>query len=333
MLKYSLFILLSFSLFLSSCSSKKKQAELLELSKPIWLKERPNHPNYWYGIGITPKVGAPMFYEEKAKERALSDLSKQISTQISSESNFYKVEDTNGIREYIQSRIKATSSEFLEGYEYLDKWQDDKNYYAYYRLSKQEFYARKAKRKADAISNATLKYQQAQEKEAMDEQVAAIELYAACMDVLSGYMNEEAAAIIAGDKTDLIAESKDHIVKIIQAFTIKVDDDQIVTISGQTIKEGHIRFSIFDSESNGISNVPVRFHYSGGYLMNELAKSSDTGNVPSPAFKKSNIKTEELLIAEIDLINLGRQVTKNLYVRKIIEKQKKNKKEVMVINQ
>lgn len=333
MLKYALFILLSFSLFLSSCSSKKKQAELLEMSKPIWLKERPIHPNYWYGIGITPKVGAPMFYEEKAKERALSDLSKQISTQISSESNFYKVEDTNGIREYIQSRIKATSSEFLEGYEYLDKWQDTKNYYAYYRLSKQEFYTRKAQRKADAISNATLKFQQAMEKEKMNEHIPAIELYAACMDVLSGYMNEEAAATIDGEKTDLIAESKDRIVKLIQAFTIKGDNDQIVTVSGQAVKEGQVRFSISDSESNGIANVPVRFHYSGGYLMNELAKSSDTGQVPSPAFKKSAIKTEELLTAEVDLINLGRQVTKNLYVRKIIEKQKRNKEEVMVINQ
>jgi len=333
MLKYILLLILSTGLVLSSCSSKKKQAELLEMSKPVWLKERPIHPNYWYGIGITPKVGGAMFFEEKAKERALADLSKQISTQISSESDFYKVEDTNGVREYIQSRIKATSSEFLEGYEYLDKWQDDKNYYAYYRLSKQEFYARKAQRKADAISNATLKFQQAQAKEALHEHRVAIDLYAACMDVLSGYMNEEAAATIDGEKTDLIAESKDRISKLIQSFDIKADNDQIVSLSGSPVKEGYLQFSVYDASAHGVSNVPVRFHYSGGYLMNELAKSSEKGHVASPAFKKSTTKTEEQLTAEIDLMNLGRQVTKNLYVRKIIEKQKPNKVEVKVINQ
>ena len=332
MFKQILFILLSAVLFLSSCSSKKKQAELLEMSKPIWLKERPMHPNYWFGIGITPKVGGAMFFEEKAKERALSDLSKQISTQISSESNFYKVEDTNGVREYIQSRIKATSSEFLEGYEYLDKWEDLKNYYAYYRLSKQEFYTRKAKRKSDAISNATLKFQQAIEKEELSEHIPAIELYAACMDVLSGYMNEEAAATIDGEKTDLIAESKDRMVNLIQQFKITTDSLEITATPNQSLDEGHISYFVSMPDGMMVANIPVRFYYSGGYLMNELGRSSELGYLPSPAFRKSTVKAEELLTAEIDLINLGRQVTKNLYVRKIIEKEKSDKVVVKVLN-
>ncbi len=205
------------------CQSKKKQAELLELSKPEWLKSRPLSSIYFYGIGVVPKIGGAQYYETKVKEKALADLAQQISTRVKSETSFYKMEDNTGVYEYIQSRINATSNEFLEGYEYVDNWEDESHTYAFYRLSKQTFYALKAERKQKAIELAWLKLNQGHEKEQQNKLTEAIELYASGIDALSGYLNEEVTKELNGEKTDLFINSKNGILSIVEQLTINFE--------------------------------------------------------------------------------------------------------------
>ncbi len=306
----------------SACQSKKKQAEILELSKPSWLKERPVSSTYYYGIGVTSKVGSAVFYEEKAKERALADIAKQIHTQIKSETSFYKMEDNKGAHEYIQSRIKATSNAFLEGYEFIDKWQDDRNVYAFYQLSKQEYAIRKAARKEKAIELATLKLNQAKEQRSKNQVLLALELYAASIDAVSGYLNEEVSITNNGRKTDLFVESKNGIVEIIKLLDISTNKKEIINSDESSVPEGQAKISIHYN-SLPTSDIPVVFNYTGGYIVNDKGQSNEAGQLPSPRLPYNN-KTSESLTASIDYTNLSRLVSKNLFVRQLIKQQNTN---------
>ena len=319
-MKSAIFPTFVLAIILSSCSSKKKEAELREITKPEWLKNRPVSAAYFYGIGIAPKVGNALYYEEKAKERALSDLSKQISTKIKSEQNMYREEDNKGVYEYMQSRIKATSEEFLEGYQYIDKWEDLNNYYAYYRLSKAEFYALKAKRKEDALQQSLLKLEQANKAWQKHEIVSALEQYAAAIDAVSGYLNEETSVVTEQGKLDLFEESKAGIGSIIKHLSISFDKPIIRLASNDIIASGAAALSV-NCNKHACSNIPVRFNYSGGFLVRDKFKSDLNGVINSPEFTYDT-NTKETLKASIDLKTLGRQVTRNLMVRRLMEKQK-----------
>ncbi len=298
-------------IILAGCSSAKKQAELLEQSKPMWLKERPVNRGYYYGIGITPKIGAPMLYEDKAKERALADISSQINATIKSETMMYQVEDRNGVREYLQNRIKSTSSEYLEGYEYIDKWEDLSNMYVFYQLSKQKYIEVKERRRREAIKTATEKYLMALSLYAKGSHIESIENYAWCIDLLSGYMNQSVTSVVDGKQVDLISESTTKMNSIIKLLSIKEEPDKGMLI-------------IKDQLERDVANMPVKLTFSGGYLTNDHVKSDINGFISIPEIT-DNVNSEETLHVEVDLVNLGRQVTKNLYVRKLIENQKSAK--------
>ncbi len=310
-MRFCLFIFIS--LLIVSCSSTKKQAEMLEQTKPYWVKERPVDNSYYYGIGIVPKVGAPMLYEDKAKERALADISSQISSTVKSEAILYQVEDKNGVRDFLQNRIKSVSEGFLEGYEYIDKWEDLSNTYAFYRLSKEIYKELKAKRKAEALKAAKEKYLAGLELKRKGSIVPSLEHFSACIDILSGYMNEYTNVEIEGEQVDLVSESNIEIAQTITNLSIHIRENRVVSGSDDCI-------GIYYNNSLPVKNLPVKLEYSGGYLVNDRIKTDDNGFVSIPNLTKG--ESSNKLLVKVDLVYLGRQVTRNLYVRKIIENQK-----------
>jgi len=327
-MKLNTLAILLIALILAGCSSQKKEAELLELTRPEWLKNRPVSSAYFYGIGTTPKVGGAMFYDEQAKDKALADLSKQISTKIKSEQNMYRMEDNKGVYEYIQSRVKATSEEFLEGYEFVDKWEDLSNYYAFYRLSKSKFYALKAQRKKEALQLSLLKLEQAQDAQQKHEIMLALEQYAAAIDAISGYLNEETSIESSTGKIDLFEESKEGINKLIQQLSITFNQPQISAENNKRVAVGTAQVLV-RCNSIEATGIPVRFNYSGGFLVHDKHKSDGKGFIPSPEFSFGT-KTEETLRASIDLKAIGRHITRNLIVRQLIEKQKAAKTQLTI---
>ncbi len=307
------YIFIFVSVLFVACSTTKKQAELLEQSKPYWLKERPVDNLYYHGIGIVPKVGAPMLYEDKAKERSLADISSQISSTIKSEAILYQVEDKNGVRDFLQNRIKSVSESFLEGYEYVDKWEDLSNTYVYYRLSKQVYNELKAKRKADALEVAKEKYLAAIELKINGDIVPSLENFAASIDVLSGYMNELTVVNIDGKQVDLVSVSSVMITQILEDISVRRNKNRFVSDCNDCIR-------IYYGKGMPVKNLPAKLEYTGGYLVNDRLKSDDKGFLSIPFLDKSG--EPQKLLVKIDLVSLGRLVTKNLYVRKIIENQK-----------
>ena len=152
MMKYAVYIA---AFLLGAC---KGQEKILVESPPDvepmpeWVKERPVNSLGYVGIGFGNKGGAD--YQEVAKRNALNDLASEIRVTIEGNSLLYTLDRRYKFEEEFTATIRTTTSELLEGYELVDSWSNEKEYWVYYRLSKSKHAQLKAARKERAIANA-----------------------------------------------------------------------------------------------------------------------------------------------------------------------------------
>lgn len=108
---------------------------------PEWVSSTPNNSFYYWGVGVCD-VSDPN-HKEVARRTALEDIIRQISVKVESNS-FLSMNETNlTIHESYQKQMRASSHAYLEDLQIFDTYQDKKNYYVCFRLSKEEYKAQK----------------------------------------------------------------------------------------------------------------------------------------------------------------------------------------------
>ena len=93
-------------------------------------------------------------YQIEAKKNALYDLSSEIKVDISVNSVLYTVQNNNKVNENFNSLIKLSNSDNIEGYTLVDSYENDKQYWVYYQLDKEEYAKQKALKKQQTITKA-----------------------------------------------------------------------------------------------------------------------------------------------------------------------------------
>lgn len=127
-MKRGLYILL---LLLSACSVAKKQ--------PEWTLQQPFDNGYYSAVVKIPKK-APN-YKELARNEAIREISTQISVQIDSDIALKETE-ANGIpSSELISSIRSSSNNKIRDLQLVGTYETKNDYWAYYRLSKSEYYA------------------------------------------------------------------------------------------------------------------------------------------------------------------------------------------------
>lgn len=299
----------------ASTSGSKKTTPV----KPEWIQNRPISSAYFYGIGSSLRNGSADRYRNQARENALSEMAGQINTQISSNMVLYTVEDRFGVREMLQNRIKTESKEFLEGYEFMDQWEDETRYYTIYRLSKSVYEQNKEQRKKVAAEGAYLKYQQAIKHLHGKNYLMAYTLFAQTLEGIKNYLQEGVVITSPqGYNIDLGGGSLTFLDEIIQSFRLKTNYNNL-SITGEEPTE-ELLFTLTDNKNNPIIDIPVKFNYSGGFLLTDTGKSDENGIIRSPVFKAPAQNTRETLYATIDVQALARIATFDLDIRRMLEK-------------
>jgi len=142
---------------LVSCKAKQVAAPapvVVEIKAPNWVSSRPNSGFKYVGIGFVDK-GKGGSYQIQAKKNALYDLASEIKVDISSNSVLYTVQNNNNFNENFSSLIKLSSSDNIEGFTLVDSYENEKQYWVYYQLDKQEYADLKAKKKQQIITKAS----------------------------------------------------------------------------------------------------------------------------------------------------------------------------------
>ncbi len=135
---------------------KDPQTAQAATPRPSWVTERPRGDFDYIGIGTSPagRTG----YQESAKKNALNDLASEISVRVEGNSLLSSLDTRTNFSETYNSNIRTTTNEQLEGYEMVETWQNEQEYWVYYRLSKAEHARIKQARKDKAIAQAKDNY-------------------------------------------------------------------------------------------------------------------------------------------------------------------------------
>jgi hypothetical protein len=303
---------------MTACTSAKKKAELAN-PKPAWIESRPLDSYSYTGIGIARKWGTTDNYKADARDKALADMAAQINSQISTSSVLYQVEDKQGVSEMLASNIRSSSKEFLEGYEMVDEWQDETNYYVFYKLSRSQFAELKEKRRQTAANLALTKYQAAQAQQNSNQTAGALLLYVQVLEALGNYLGESNISNIDGIDVDLASASLKNIKSLINGLHLKPVNPEVTVSPGQTISDDKLSFILSDLLNNPQPNIPVAFTFSGGYLRKDNSLSDAQGMVGTAIHQTGNGTSSHKLCAKVDVVNLIRQLTRDLLVRKLID--------------
>lgn len=108
-------------------------------------KQPSNNGFKYIGVGFAEK-GKGTNYQIEAKKNALYDLTSEIKVNISSNSVLYTVQNNSNFNENFNSLIKLSNTDNIEGYTLVDSYENDKQYWVYYQLDKQEYANLKAQK-------------------------------------------------------------------------------------------------------------------------------------------------------------------------------------------
>ena len=193
-IKHPLKELIVLALIVVSCTpaatqhkSKKKGKQ--ENPSPAWLSAKPQTDQYYVGIGHGAKDGNNNYVQE-AKKSALEDLVSEIKVNISSSSVLTHIDENKEFREKYEQMIQTTAVDEIEEFETVDSWEDDKNYWVYYRLSKQRYREIKDNQKRDAVTLALDFFTKAKQSERAKNTIQALEFYYQGFRAVEKYLAE-----------------------------------------------------------------------------------------------------------------------------------------------
>ncbi len=179
--------------FFAACNSSKNVTTAPtapEKPAPIWVSSRPNSGFKFVGIGFAEKK-AGSNYQLEAKKNALFDLVSEIKVDINSNSLLYTVQNNNTFNENFTSLIQLSNTDNIEGYQMIDSYENEKQYWVYYQLDKAEYAQQKEKKKLQTINAASALILSAFSDEKANDFTSALRKRIQAFGTLSPYLNDE----------------------------------------------------------------------------------------------------------------------------------------------
>lgn len=321
--------LFSIGILSINCASKKPI-----IVKPNWVANRPNNPEFYIGIGITPKVGLINQYQQTAKNNALKDLVSEISVNVSNSSFLYKLSVNDALKETYDSKTLVTANEFVEGYELVSTFEDESNYWVYYQLSKQKYQELKRQRIQKALDNALAKYDNALNAKTKFQFHNALVLLVKAVEDVKPYLSETLITTYKNKEIYFGNELFSEIMYCINELKISSNIKDITAKKGQALNNEMLTFIIKDGKGNKIENIPVKAEFSSGFMQNEKARSLSNGEVQFAIPKIKTRKTNDYFIAKIDFNEIIQEATNDFWVKKLLKNINSNSfvKQVTIVN-
>lgn len=295
-------------------------------SQPDWVKKRPINNSYFIGIGISSK-NLSRDYIQSAKNDALSDLSSEISVTISSKLIDILTEKSGLSQEEVVSEIRSSTKADLEGFELVDTWEDEYEYWAYYRLSK-ALYEKQKKLKREAAINLSLDlFSKAKEKEnnwqAKGATIsAAIEYYIQSLKPIQKYYATPLKTTYNGEIIFLQNEILSSLQWILSKIKLQVNNSKLEIKAGSSLNESlevQVIFSDGGKDVN-VTNIPVNFSFIRGEgELIRIARTDSEGYAKGKIVSISPKHKVQIIKSSIDLIEYFNVDSTTTYLLKIIQ--------------
>jgi uncharacterized protein YggU (UPF0235/DUF167 family) len=216
-------IFIYFFLVLFACSPKIQPVE----PKPAWLSGTLNEPRYYTGVGHSFKDGTNN-YVQTARKSALDDLVSQIKVTVSSTSILSTLEQNRkDFQERYEQIIQTTAADDIEEFELAGAYEDDRNYWVYYRLSKERYRQIKEEQKRKAVALATDFLNKARQAEQNQQRLQALGFYFQAFRSVEKYLGEAIPVQIDGTEALLTNEIYASLKELLDKIQIQVTPSEL----------------------------------------------------------------------------------------------------------
>ncbi len=251
---------------LASCSMSKKE--------PAWIAQHPLD-NAFYSAVIRVSRKAPN-YLDLARDNALKEISNQINVTIDADIALRETE-TNGIPSAeIINQIRTSTRSKLANVQLAGSYQNDNDYWAYYRLSKSDYLAWRITQRDLAIQQA-LPLLEEFDQATLDLAPAVTDLLKA-MELIIDYSDLDLRTTYQGQTINLYNEIFQRISRLPGMINLSYGTDNLNLVAMQ--KELKIIPVDVTLNKNGQSHIsrgfPVVFNFRGG--AGDIVRNSHTDN-------------------------------------------------------
>lgn len=246
-----------------SCSAKVQVPDS-EALKPAWLKTEPYQDGYYTGIGHSLKAGSGNYIQE-AKKSALEDLVSEIKVNVSSTSILSQLEVDKKLSEQYEQIIKTTAADEIEEFEMVDAWEDESNYWVYYRLSISRYRQIKEEQKRNATILAKDYLIKGKDAESAGQRVAAINYYFQALRSIEKYFGEAIHVDLNGKDVLLVNEVYSSIQKLLDLIQIQANPSGLlINRRVQQTMPTVIARVVFTDSMEGTQGLPLKASFMKG---------------------------------------------------------------------
>lgn len=308
---------------LSSCVSHENKMLKKYGEQPEWAAKTPSSHSYFSGIGIVKKNITE--YRKVATKIALDNLINEISVNVSSSSLFSTLETNDSFNEEFSQNIHLSSKETIEGYELVDTWENEHQYFAYYQLSKTKHKQLKAKRIKLAVDRAKKTFLTAIEMKKSGNYKQAIVSDIQALEILNPFLDQDLGTEINGKQVNMAVEIV-HAIKSIEDEIMMTPSFYEKTIKmGKTIDARDLYVTVTNKKGEKLSNIPVLFTHKAISSKKLRTNSDDKGVAAFNLGKIKSSKGHQEILVNFDFNTIVKEATQNRLIRKIINYQEASK--------
>lgn len=263
---YSVRTALFLLLVASACSPSVSPSSRSDLqnARPAWLAAKPSESAYYIGIGHSVKDGTNN-YIQVAKKSALEDLVSEIKVNISSTSVLSQIDVNKEFSEKYEQIIQTTAVDEIQEFEQVDSWEDDRNYWLYYRLSKMRYKEIKDQQKRDAVTLAIDFFTKAKQSERANKTVEALSFYFQGFRAIEKYLAEPITLEFEGKQILLTNEIYANIQQLLDKMQLSTDPSTIelnrrVSQSNQSV----MTRALYKETGSPVPDLPLKAMFEKG---------------------------------------------------------------------
>ncbi|MEP2667907.1 MAG: LPP20 family lipoprotein [Cyclobacteriaceae bacterium] len=278
----------------------------LQNPRPEWLSAKPMQDRYYIGIGHSVKDGINN-YIQSAKSSALEDIISEIRVTVSSTSVLSQIDANKEFQERYEQIIKTTASDELQEYEQVDAWEDDQNYWVYYRLSKQRYKEIKDEQKRNAVTLALDFFTKAKQSERAGEDIQALGFYFKGFGAIEKYLGDPIRLEYEGKEILLTNEIYASIQQILDRIQLIANPSEImlnrrVATGTETVNVT----AVYKDSKKAIPDLPLKasFEKGAGDVFPEY-KTDASGQSKILITKISSKDVEQTVGVKVNMLNFA----------------------------
>jgi hypothetical protein len=274
-------------LFFTRCSPQVQPPDP-EALKPSWLRTTPYQAGYYTGIGQSLKNGENNSVLA-AKKSALDDLVSQIKVQVASTSILNQIEVDKKLSEQYEQVIQTTAADEIQEFELVDAWEDQNNYWVYYKLSIARYREIKEEEKRNATILATDYLQKGKEAEKINQRLQAMSFYFQALRSIEKYLGEPIKTNLDGREVLLGNEIYASLQMLLNKVKLNVvPAELIVNRRVNQTEQTLMAMSVFSDLKKPAAGIPLYASFEKG------------SGVIHPNFTTNEQGAAKVLISKID---------------------------------